>query len=107
MQTNYATPDLEIFVDVFRENFLVGLTLFADLHKRQFKAGFFGGKTCLNPAVGNVIARAANLQPGEVVWDPMCGIITQNLLVIIFKAVEVFYFKHVNFRHIRFISAVT
>jgi len=73
LETNYATPDLEIFVDVFRENFLVGLTLFADLHKRQFKAGFFGGKTCLNPAVGNVIARAANLQLGEVVWDPMCG----------------------------------
>lgn len=66
--------DLEVFAQIFDNEILLGLTLTPEsLHHRD---AIKRGRTGLKGPVAHGLARLADIQPGHVVLDPMCGAAT-------------------------------
>ncbi len=67
-------PDLDIFAQISDHDLLLGLTLTAEsLHHRD---PIRRGRTGLKGPIAHGLVRLADLRPGHVVVDPMCGAAT-------------------------------
>mmetsp|Transcript_93714 Transcript_93714/g.303440 ORF Transcript_93714/g.303440 Transcript_93714/m.303440 type:complete len:365 (-) Transcript_93714:93-1187(-) len=69
-QVNLSSPDLDIRLQLNREELLVSLSALAP---PLVGSGSYLEKAGLHPTISWVIAKTLDIQPGDVVLDPMCG----------------------------------
>lgn len=69
---NHSDHDIDIRLLLEADQLLIGLRLGnGPLHRRAYKVANRPGS--LKPPVANCLVRLAELQPGEILLDPMCG----------------------------------
>jgi hypothetical protein len=68
------TYNTEIFLEIDDTLAVVGIVLFSDMNRRHRENHAW--KTAMNTAFAYCLARAARIQPGHVVVDPLCGVAT-------------------------------
>jgi len=66
-----SNPDIEVLLNIVNNNVVIGIALTKESRGKRNIAHF--GPTTLKSSIAYCMLQLANIQPGDVVCDPMCG----------------------------------